>query len=131
MRTREQIEEQLRSQNPTTTDESGTVRLPGDDYYETIMTRWVDATEAQEIADAAIADRKVWPSSGAFWAEFTQAEKVAIVTSTIPDIKVLHADLQVWPGEVWSTDPKVQEGLSGLQLVTILTAERKAAILAK
>jgi hypothetical protein len=87
--------------------------------------------EELEAGWAELEARKIWPNAGTFWAEFTQEEKTAIVTSTIPDIKVLYADLQMWPGEVWSTDDKLQAGLNGLQLVTILTAERKAAILAK
>lgn len=75
--------------------------------------------------------RKVWPTKAEFWAEFTDAEKLAIMNSTIEPIRLLDRELLVWPGEVWSDDERVQAGLNGLVAVGILSSERKAAILAK
>jgi hypothetical protein len=76
------------------------------------------------------AGRKVWATKAEFWGEFTEAEQLAIMDSTVAGIKLLDRQLLVWNGEVWSDDARVQAGLSGLVAVGILTAERKAAILA-
>jgi hypothetical protein len=85
-----------------------------------------DKTEAELAADA----RKVWTTKAEFWDEFTESEKLAIMDSAIPPIRLLDRTLLVWSGEVWSDDARVQAGLTGLVAVGILTAERKAAILA-
>jgi hypothetical protein len=76
-----------------------------------------------------IEPRKIWPSSADFWAAFTDSEKLAILASAIAGIILLREELRLWAGEVWSDDPRVQAGLSGLVAVGILTPERKAAIL--
>lgn len=47
MTTREQIEAQLRAENPTTTDDSGERHSPGSPVYEAAITRWADAMEAK------------------------------------------------------------------------------------
>ena len=86
--------------------------------------------EALAAHDAAMEERKVWATKAEFWEEFTEAEQLEIMGSTVAGIRLLDRQLLVWNGEVWSDDPRVQAGLSGLVAVGILTAERKAAILA-
>jgi hypothetical protein len=90
---------------------------------------WIvtDKTPEELAAEA----RKVWSSSAAFWSAFTDAEKLAILASTIAGIILLREELRLWTGEVWSDDSRVQAGLTGLVAVGILTNDRKAAILAK
>ena len=93
---------------------------------------WVDGEwqvqdkTAEELAADA---RKVWASSAAFWASFTDPEKLAILASTIAGIVLLREELRLWTGEVWSDDAKVEAGLNGLVAAGILTPERKDAIL--
>lgn len=41
--TREEIEQQLRIDNPTTTDDSGNRFSPGSEVYEAAIQRWADA----------------------------------------------------------------------------------------
>ena len=73
---------------------------------------------------------KTWPSKAEFWAEFTTAEKLAILDSTIPGIRLLDKELTMWSGQVMSDDGRIEEGLSALVAVGILTAARKTEILA-
>ena len=87
--------------------------------------------EELEAAWAQLEARKIWHTVADFWAEFSDAEKLAIASSTIPGIRLLHEELRMWRGEVWSDDPKVQQGLSGLVAVKILTESRKTEILTK
>jgi hypothetical protein len=87
--------------------------------------------EELEAAWAQLEARKTWHTVADFWAEFSDAEKLAIANSTIPGIRLLHEELRMWRGEVWSDDPKVQAGLSGLVAVGILTESRKTEIFAK
>jgi hypothetical protein len=93
---------------------------------------WVDGAwvvrdkTAQELAAETC---KVWPTVAEFWAEFSEAEQIAIIDSDIPGIRLLDRQLLVWRGEVWSDDPRVQQGLGGLVAVGILTAERREEIL--
>ena len=63
--TREQIETQLRSDNPTTTDERGNRHGPGSEVYEAAIARWADAMEqAQQkpLPDATMIQVQVWLS---------------------------------------------------------------------
>jgi hypothetical protein len=83
---------------------------------------------AEEIVAAA---RKIWPSAADLWNEFTRTEKLAIADSTNPDIRLLHEDLRVRRGEVWSDADEVQKGLGLLVAVGILTESRKTEILNK
>ena len=94
---------------------------------EWINGEWIvwDKT-AEELAAAT---RKIWASSAAFWAAFTDTEKLNILASDIAGIILLREELRLWTGEVWSDDPRVQAGLNGLVAVGILTPERKAIIL--
>jgi hypothetical protein len=50
---REQIEAQLRADNPTTTDDAGGRHGPGSTVYEAAIQRWADAMEAQLAESAA------------------------------------------------------------------------------
>jgi hypothetical protein len=80
----------------------------------------------EEIAAAA---RKTWPNAAQFWTVFSDNEKLAITQASHPSIKLLLEELRMWPGEVWSDDPKVQQGLGGLVALGILTPDRKTEIL--
>jgi len=87
--------------------------------------------EELEAAWVQLEARKIWHTVADFWVEFSDAEKLAIAGSTISGIRLLHEELRMWRGEVWSDDPKVQAGLSGLVAVGILTESRKSQILTK
>ena len=107
--------------------------LSGDDYS---TLQWIGPGEPPTIKEleaawAQLKARKIWHTVADFWSEFSDAEKLAIAGSTIPGIRLLHEELRMWRGEVWSDDPKVQQGLSGLVAVGILTEFRKTQILTK
>jgi hypothetical protein len=87
--------------------------------------------EELEAAWAQLEARKIWPTKAHLWDEFTPSEKAAILNSDHSGIKVLWSDLTMWPGEVWSDDSRIQQGLSGLVAVGILTESRKTEILTK
>lgn len=53
--TRPEIESQLRTDNPTTTDDDGWRHGPGSDYYEAAIQRWADAMEVQDAAPPSLA----------------------------------------------------------------------------
>jgi hypothetical protein len=129
MQTREQIEAQIRAQNPDTTLDGETRLGAGHPEYEALVARWVDARWEQEQAEAAIASRKTWPTVTAFWSEFTDAEKYGIETSQDPTTIVMRADLKLWLSDVWSDDPRIVLGMAQLVAVGILTAERRFSIL--
>lgn len=95
---------------------------------EWVNGAWIvrDKTAEELAADS----RKIWASSAAFWAAFTDTEKLNILASDIAGIILLREELRLWTGEVWSDEPRVQTGLSGLVAVGILTNERKASIIA-
>lgn len=73
--------------------------------------------------------RKIWQDAAAFWLEFTDTEKLAIIESEAPGIKLLREELRLWRGEVWSDDERVVQGIRGLWAVGILTEQRKDQIL--
>jgi hypothetical protein len=107
--------------------------LSGNDYA---ALQWIGpgeppTLEELETAWTQLETRKIWHTVADFWAEFSDAEELAIAGSTIPGIRLLHEELRMWRGEVWSDDPKVQAGLSGLVAVGILTESRKSQILTK
>jgi hypothetical protein len=103
-----------------------------DEATETITFEdgaWVKRNlTAEEIAAAT---RKIWPDVAAFWSEFTDSEKLGITDSSINGIKLLREELRMWRGEVWSDDPRVQQGLAGLVAVGILEDTRPEEITAK
>lgn len=121
---------------------------PGADYRRaddlaTLTETWVDArpvpSEAAineawaeiEAAQALIDARKIWPTVADFYAEFTPTEKYLIQSSAIPSIVVARGDLAMWRGDVWSDNPDVLAGLNAMVKAKILTAARRAEILAK
>ena len=121
---------------------------PGADYRRaddlaTLTETWVDArpvpSEAAineawaeiEAAQALIDARKIWPTVADFYAEFTPTEKYLIQSSTIPAIVVARGDLAMWRGDVWSDNADVLAGLDAMVKAKILTAARRAEILAK
>jgi hypothetical protein len=108
---------------PAAPTHSSTQRAP-----EWVNGAWLVTDKTPE--ELAAESRKIWPSSADFWAAFTDAEKLAILASTIAGIILLREELRLWTGEVWSDDARVQAGLTGLVAVGILTNDRKAAILA-
>jgi hypothetical protein len=54
----------------------------------------------------------------------------AISLSTDPTIAALRLLLASWDGEVWSDDPRVIAGLDALEVANIISATRRAEILA-
>jgi hypothetical protein len=124
---REQIEQQLRADNPTTTDDAGGRHGPGSTVYEAAIQRWADAMEAQ-LAESP-PDRKTWPSAAAFLGEFSMPELAAIELSTNPIIAALRLVLAAWTADVWSDDERILIGMGALVDAGILAQERAAAIL--
>jgi hypothetical protein len=107
--------------------------LSGGDYS---TLQWIGpgdppTLEELEAAWAQLEARKIWPSAAELWNEFTRTEKLAIADSTNPDIRLLHEDLRVRRGEVWSDADEVQQGLGLLVAVGILTESRKTEITTK
>lgn len=98
-------------------------------FNDRVERRWMIADKTAE--ELAIQSRKIWSTVADFWGEFSNTEKLAIADSKIPDIRLLHEELRMWRGEVWSDDPKVQQGLAGLVTVGILTESQKTQILTK
>ncbi len=76
-------------------------------------------------------DRKIWPNSAAFLAEFTMPELAAISLSLDPTIAALRLLLASWPADIYSDDPRIIGGLSALVAVGIITEARRKEILAK
>lgn len=73
--------------------------------------------------------RRVWPTGGHLWEEFTQQEQIALAMSQVPEIKVLVLALAYWPDQVFSDDHRVQQGFAALVQSGLMTAERANAIL--
>lgn len=94
---------------------------------EWINGAWVvrDKTAEEIAADSA----KTWPTKTEFWAEFTDAEKLSILDSTIPQIRLLDKELTMWSGSIVSTDSRIIAGMAALVTAGILTEARSTAIL--
>jgi hypothetical protein len=98
----------------------------------------LDAAAAEIAAEqAAAAARKIWKTVADFYAEFTgyisaenPGEKYLLATSTHPMMILAREELAMWRGEVWSDDPRIVGGLDGMVALGILSAGRKAEILA-
>lgn len=73
--------------------------------------------------------RRVWPSGGHLWAELSRDERIALAACNVPEVRALVVDVAVWPGEIWSDHPQVQEGFRGLVAAGLLTVERASVIL--
>lgn len=123
--TREQIEQQLRAENPTSVID-GVEMGAGDPAYEALMEQWVDAYE-QTLADLAAARQdapswkvKIWMvrqgidlttipgiieglyTAGPQRAEaLLRWESAPVVPFAHPMVAALSAQLQIDPGQVW------------------------------
>ncbi len=126
--TPEQIEAQLREENPFTRID-GQTYTSGDPEYEAKIAEWKEAAIAHQAAIEEEMARKVWPSVQDFWEEFTDAEALAIQTSSAPEIIVARSRLAMWRGQVWSDDVRVTGGLAALEAAEILSEARVAEIL--
>ena len=103
--------------------------LDGCDRYtrEELEQALLDFLTAKALASA----RKIWTTVADFYAEFTGTEKYLIQSSTVPAILVARGDLAMWRGDVWSDNADVLAGLDAMVTAGVLTAERRAEILAK
>jgi hypothetical protein len=54
MRSTEEIEAEIRADNPSSTDDAGNVISTGDSNYESLIAQWVAAKVATEVAPAPI-----------------------------------------------------------------------------
>lgn len=98
-------------------------------YSDRVERQWiVRDLSPEELATNA---RKVWPNASAFLGEFTMPELAAIELSTDPTIAALRLLLASWPADVWSDDPRIIMGLDALETAGIISAERRAEIVAK
>jgi hypothetical protein len=102
--------------------------LPPPTQDELDATR-ADAQAAWDLQQAPDT-RKVWPNAHAFWESFTPPEQLAILSSEVDQIRLLDRALVLWQGELWSDDPRVQQGLDALVAIGILTESRRDEILA-
>jgi len=100
-----------------------------DPVAKTITYGWcaVELT-ADELAAKA---RKTWMTSADFIGEFTLGELAAVQLSTNATIAALRFILAAWSKPVWSDDPRIQLGFTTMVSENLITAERKAEILAK
>ena len=108
----------------------------GEDYElapgDSITPEQLSAALAQVAAEQSLAAaRKIWPTVADFYAEFTGTEKYLIHSSTVPVIVVARGDLAMWRGDVWSDNADILAGLDAMVTAGVLTAERRAEILAK
>ena len=99
-------------------------------WTETNVTRdWTirDMTPT-ELADSL---RKTWLTSQAFLSEFTMIEVGSIGISVDPTIAALRLILSTWVGQIYSDDPRVILGLDAIEAAGIISAARRAEIIAK
>lgn len=73
---------------------------------------------------------KSWPSKAEFWAEFSDEEKAAIITSTNIGIRMLDKELTMWTATVRADDQRIIDGLTALASAGIISGARKTEILA-
>ena len=73
--------------------------------------------------------KKSWSSKAEFWAEFTDTEKAAIITSEDIGVKMLDKELTMWSGVIIATDSRVITGLDKLVELDIITEARKDEII--
>lgn len=98
-------------------------------YYNQAITPPTDGEKASAWADIQTGDGvKVWTPLE-FIAKLTDAEKIAIFSSSDPQV-LLFRTMAVAAQEIRTDDPRTSQGLNYLVSVNLLTAERKAAILA-
>lgn len=97
-------------------------------YNDRVERDWT--IRAMTAEEQVAASRKIWADSGEFWDTLTSSERAAVASSTHPMVKELALTLAIWKGRLFSDDPRVSGGLMLLEALGILTAERKATILA-
>lgn len=73
--------------------------------------------------------RRVWPTGGHLWGEFSDAERVSVAASAVPQIKALVLALAFWPDQVFSDDPRVQSGFAALVATGLISQTRADQIL--
>jgi len=95
-----------------------------------VIPEWLAAQ--LEGKEAFLASRypagKSWPSKAEFWSEFTESEKIAILTSQDIAIRMLDKELTMWTGIILATDSRIINGLDALQNAGILTEIRRESI---
>lgn len=123
--TRQEITDQLRSDNPSTTDDAGVRHGSGSAYYEAMIEQWADAMEAAQVTEG----RKIWPSPQSFLAEFGLDEMAAVSLSQNPIVAALRFLLSTWQGEIYSDDERVEMGLDALVSEGIIDEDRREEII--
>lgn len=115
MRTREQIEAEVRGDNPVSDGNTS-----GDPKYEALITKWTSAKYESELEQDSIP--KSWASSHEFLNELTNAEINDLANdSTVAGLALLLAS---WQSNVVINDPRIESGLAALVAVGILTEAR-------
>jgi hypothetical protein len=82
--TREQIEQQLRLDNPTTTDDAGNRHGPGSEVYDAAIHRWADAIEnavKPPLAEAENYQVRAWMIRGGLDPDLVPT----IIAQVVPD----------------------------------------------
>jgi hypothetical protein len=82
--TREQIEQQLRLDNPTTTDDAGNRHGPGSEVYNAAIHRWADAMEnavKPPLAEAENYQVRAWMIRGGLDPDLVPT----IIAQVVPD----------------------------------------------
>lgn len=98
--------------------------------HMTLQGGWVASDPPDPIPVEAVPPvRRVWQTGGHLWAEFAIEERIALAACNIPEVRALVVDIAVWPGEIWSDHPQVQEGFRGLVAAGLLSAKRANDIL--
>ena len=98
--------------------------------------QWEGPGDAPTMAElqAAWADyqnskpNRGWPTVQQFMQAFTMQELAAVELSTDPTLAALRITLSTWLGRVLVSDERVQQGLTRLVQLQIITPERKQAI---
>ena len=93
---------------------------------EWVGGQWIISDKTAEEIAAQTA--KSWPSKAEFWAEFSDAEKVGILTSNDLSIRMLDKELTMWSGIILATDARVVAGLDKLIELDIISEARRTNI---
>lgn len=98
---------------------------------EPTLVWFADRVERQWVVrDKTTADSaRTWPTKTEFWAEFTDAEKLSILDSALPQIRLLDKELTMWSGSIVSTDARIIAGMAALVTAGVLTEARSTSIL--
>ena len=113
MKTREQIELEVREQNPTSDGNT-----TGHPKYEALIAKWTDDNFELE----ALVIPKSWPNSHEFLNELTDDERNSLATT--PNVAGLALLLSSWQSNVVSDDPRIEAGLAAPVAVGVLTQAR-------